>query len=388
MKILYLDCSAGISGDMMLAALIDAGCDFNMVAGELAKLGLNGYSLRVEKAMRCGIACTRFVVDVDGHQPERKFSDIAGLISGSSLSPAVKEDAAGIFTELGRAEAAVHGVDISEIHFHEIGAVDSIIDICGTAIAMNAMGFDEIYNSAVNTGSGHVKTAHGILPVPAPATAKLLEGNTVYSSGAPFELATPTGAAILRYYSRGCSAMKEMKLYATGYGAGSRELDFPNALRLFAGVASVLSGTEDVTELETNIDDMNPEFFTSLYELLQSEGALDVSVIPVFMKKNRPGHILKVLVRQGDEKRFMKLIFHETTTSGIRIKPVRRVALVRRHEDVSTGYGVVRVKVHEYEGEVTSVSPEYSDCRECALRNNVPVKLVYNAAISGYYRAF
>ena len=387
MKVLYFDCFAGASGDMILGALIDSGLELSLLERELKKLKLSGYSLSAEQVMKQGIKGTAFRVDVNAHQHARNYTDILELINSSALDAAVKENACSIFTLLGSAEAAVHGTEINAVHFHEVGAVDSIIDICGAAIAMHLSNSPAVYCSGINTGSGTVKTAHGILPVPAPATARLLEGMTAYSSGTMAELATPTGAAILKHYSKKSSSMPNMKITATGYGAGSMDLEFPNMLRVFRGEINTARGTEEqIIEIETNIDDMNPELFSHLFDSLYAKGAIDVTVIPALMKKNRPGHILKVLSAAGNRQDLMREIFRETTSSGIRFREISRVILERKIIRVDTEFGPVRVKIHEYDGETVTVSPEYEDCRRQAVEYNVAVKNVYNAAIACYRR--
>ncbi|HPS58691.1 MAG TPA: nickel pincer cofactor biosynthesis protein LarC [Spirochaetota bacterium] len=387
MKILYFDCFAGASGDMILGSLIDSGFEPALLEGELKKLGLSGYSLSAEKIIKQGISGTAFRVEVNTQQHARNYNDIITLVNSSSLDPEVRENACAIFTLLGRAEAQVHGVDIDKIHFHEIGAVDSIIDVCGAAIGMKAAGSPRAYCSGINTGSGTVKTAHGILPVPAPATALLLEGMTAYSTGTMAELATPTGAAILKHYCGRSSSMPYMDLTASGYGAGSMDFEFPNMLRVFRGEINTARGFEErIIELETNIDDMNPELFSHIFDSLYAKGAIDMTVIPALMKKNRPGHILKVLTAPENREALMSEIFRETTSSGIRYREISRVILERKNIEVDTEFGPVRVKVHEYNGETVTVSPEYEDCRRQAVEYNVAVKTVYNAAIACYRR--
>ncbi|HQO39288.1 MAG TPA: nickel pincer cofactor biosynthesis protein LarC [Spirochaetota bacterium] len=389
MNILYFDCFAGVSGDMILGALIDSGLDFDLLKNELEKLALPGYSLSAEKAVKKGITGTAFRVKVSNCGHARHYRDIITMINSSELDPEVKHNACSIFTLLGHAESRVHGTDIDSVHFHEVGAVDSIIDICGAAIGLKAAGVARVYCSAVNTGSGTVKTEHGTLPVPAPATTLLLEGMTAYSTGTMAELATPTGTAILKHYCGKSSSMPAMNINTSGYGAGSRDLEFPNMLRVFRGcINNEAAAGEQIIELETNIDDMNPEIFSRLFDSLYAIGALDVAVIPAFMKKNRPGHILKILTSGENREPLMAEIFRETTSSGIRFRQVQRVVLERNIIEVNTEFGMVRVKVHKYEGETVTVSPEYEDCLRQAVKNNVAVKTVFNAAIACSYRGF
>lgn len=389
MKRLYFDCFAGISGDMVTGSLLDAGLDFDLLLAGTGKLELSGYKITSGKTEKCGITGTSFHVDVTAPQPARNLEQITSIITSSGLDEPVKKDACGIFRLLGEAESTVHGIPVEKVHFHEIGAVDSIIDICCAAIAINSMGIEEIHCSPVNTGSGCVKAAHGVLPVPAPATARILRGMTIYSSGTPAELTTPTGAAILKYYSKECGPLESMKTLSTGYGAGSRDFDFPNMLRVFIGETSIAPAmTDEITELETSIDDMSPELFSPLFESLLQSGALDVNVIPAYMKKNRPGFILKVLVRNDDAERLAGDIFRASTTSGIRYSRVSRMVLERDVVNTETEFGTVRIKVHKYAGKVITVSPEYEDCRELALKHNVPVKTVYTAAVAASHSLF
>lgn len=389
MKALYFDCFAGVSGDMVLGSMLDSGLELGLLESELKKLELSGYSISAEKVVKHGISGTAFRVDVHAPQPPRNYNDILTMINSSALDSEARDNACAVFALIARAEAEVHGVDIDSVHFHEIGAVDSIIDICGAAIAIKEAGVQAVYCSPVNTGSGTVKTAHGILPVPAPATARILEGMTVYSSGTMAELATPTGSAILKHYCRACSSIPVMELAASGYGAGSMDLEFPNMLRIFRGeIQPSSSAGEKIIELETNIDDMNPELFSHIFESLFAKGAIDVTVIPAFMKKNRPGHILKVLASPEDLQPLVREVFRETTSSGVRFREISRFILERETVGVDTSFGTVRVKVHRYGGDTVTVSPEYEDCRRQAAEHDVAVKTVYNAAVAGFYRSF
>lgn len=378
MKNAYFDCFAGASGDMIIGAFLDSGFDFLLLERELAKLDLRGYSISSGKCMKNNISATKFNVTVTDDHQHRQLSSIVRMISQSTLHPAVKTNAIDIFNILGTAEAHVHNTDIEKIHFHEVGGVDSIIDICGAAVCFHESGISSAVSSPLNTGSGSVKTAHGILPVPAPATAEILKDIPVYSSGILSELTTPTGAAIIRHYCRGFSPLPDMKTESIGYGAGSKNLDIPNVLRLFIGSGALCSTSDDeVTEIEASIDDMNPEFYSYLFELLFAEGALDVSVIPAVMKKNRPGNILKILAAKEKSDKIAEIVFRETTTSGLRINTVRRKILERKSAEVETQFGVVRVKIHRMNGAAVTVSPEYEDCKKAAAEYKVPLKSVY-----------
>lgn len=383
MKTFYFDCFAGISGDMIIGSLIDAGLDFLFIEETAAKLGISGYELTAGKVLKNGISGTSFKVHVKTDQPHRKLSDITDIIMRSGLPEPVKNNSISIFSGIAKAEAHIHIKSIEEIHFHEIGAVDSIIDICCTAAAIHEMKIQRIKSSPLNTGKGFVKTAHGQLPVPAPATAEILKGIPVYSTDTAAELTTPTGAAIIRHYASSYAAMPEMKISSLGYGAGSRDLEIPNLLRLYIGESDGLEGTlsDEVIEIETSIDDMNPEFYSYLLNVLLDDGAFDVALIPVFMKKNRPGHILKVISPPEKSESVISRIFTETSTSGVRVTGTSRRILARRIVAVETPYGMVNVKVHEMNGKVVTVSPEYEECRLIAIENDIPLKNVYNSAM-------
>ena len=380
MKIAYFDCFSGVSGDMILGALIDAGLDPDALRQALAGISLSGYEISVEKVAKNGIAATRFNVIVSGHQHGRHLSDILDIINASPLNDRVKQSAGDIFRNIGRVEAEIHHVDIEEIHFHEVGAVDSIIDVTGACLAFDLMCIEDVYCSRINVGEGFVNTAHGVLPVPAPATASLLRGVPVYSSGIRTELATPTGAAIMAHFSRSFGPLPEMKIRSVGYGAGMKDLSQPNLLRVFIGEDEKKSGRETILSLETNIDDMNPEFYGYVIERLLEAGALDAYATPVVMKKTRPGILLTVLAREDAADRMMKLIFEETTTAGIRYQKLTRLILNRETKRVSTRYGDIAVKILSDGDRVLTISPEYEDCRRAAKEAGVPLKLVYEEA--------
>ncbi len=383
MKKAYFDCFAGVSGDMIVGAFLDAGADFSHLETELAKLDIQGYKITCEKCIKKNISASKFNVKVISDQPHRSLSSIIKIIENSTLHPAVKYNAISIFKIIGKAEALVHNADIETIHFHEIGGVDSIIDICGAAICFHEAGIESAVSSPINTGSGSVVTAHGTLPVPAPATAEILKNIPVYSTGIMSELTTPTGAAILKHYCQEFSPLPEMKITSAGYGAGTKNFDIPNVLRLFIGDDKKSYAADDeVAEIEASIDNMNPEFYSYLFELLLSEGALDVSVISAVMKKNRPGHILKILAAKENSDKIAEIVFRETTTSGLRINIVRRKILERSFKIIETKYGEILVKIHTMNGVPVTISPEYEDCKKAAADNKVPLKYVYNEAVS------
>ncbi len=383
MKTAYFDCFSGISGDMTVGALIDAGINFDDFKNMLNTLNITGFEVSAEKTVKNGISGTSFKVRTSEQKSHRNLNDITSIIEGSGLNSRIKNDSLAIFRILAEAEAAVHGTDMEKIHFHEVGAIDSIIDICGAAICMWMLGIERVINSPVNTGKGFVKTAHGILPVPAPATAELLKGTPLYSDDIDAELATPTGAAILKYYSSGTSPLPGLNVTSIGYGAGSKDLPVPNLLRVFIGAAEMDHITEDiVSEIETSIDDMNPEFYSHIFDMLFKSGALDAAIIPSFSKKNRPASILKILCPIDRADAVSDIIFRETTTSGLRIQNVRRKILKRQIRATSTPYGIINVKIHEHKGEVITAAPEYEECRKAAVEKGVPVKTVYQAALT------
>ena len=383
MKTAYFDCFAGISGDMIAGAFIDAGLDFNFLEKTLAGLELTGYELSYEKKLKNGISGTSFIVNVKKDQPHRRLRDITELIMSSSLNEKVKNDAISIFSILGKAEAHIHVKSIEEIHFHEVGAVDSIIDICSAALAFHSLEIENVISSPVNTGKGYVKCAHGMLPVPAPATAEILKGIPVFATDTAAELTTPTGAAIISHFAGSFAPLPEIKIEKIGYGAGSRDLDIPNLLRIYVGETSAKQGilSDEVIEIETSIDDMNPEFYSYLFNVLLDAGALDVALIPVFMKKNRPGHILKVITPPAESDSIISRIFTETSTSGVRVTRTSRKILTRKTLPVETPYGVINVKVHVMNGKAVTISPEYEECRIIAMENDIPLKNVYNSAL-------
>lgn len=387
MKMAYLDCFAGASGDMITGSFLDAGFNFTLLENELAKLDLSGYSISCEKCLKKGIAATKFNVAVSAIQPVRSMKEIVNLIMKSSLDPSIKANTIEIFGIIARAESKIHNEEIDNIHFHEIGAVDSIIDICSAAICFHYSGIGNVASSPLNTGSGLVKTEHGPFPVPAPATAEILKNIPVFSSGIQAELTTPTGAAIIKHFCESYSPLPDLKADSIGYGAGTKDLEIPNVMRIYIGEdVSRTSFNDEVTGIEANIDDMNPEIYSYLFEVLIQQGALDVSVIPATMKKNRPGQILMVLAPKALSEKITETIFRETTTSGVRISCVRRKVMEKISVNTCTRFGDIRIKVHKLDGRILTASPEYEDCRLAALKHDVPLKNVYREALQEYYR--
>jgi len=384
MKKIYFDCFAGISGDMIIGAFLDAGISFSLLEKELAKLNLMGYYLSCEKCTKNNISATKFSVNVTNDQHHRALTEIIEIINKSSLNDKIKDDATSIFKIIGNVEASIHNTDIESVHFHEIGAIDSIIDICGAAICFHELGISQIISSPINTGKGTINTAHGVLPVPAPATAELLKGIPIYSGNISAELTTPTGAAIIKHYCQNFSNLPDLKISSIGYGAGTKDLPIPNVLRIFIGDPAdfdIVDADDEVIEVETSVDDMNPEYFSYLFDLLTAEGALDISVIPAMMKKNRPGHIIKIVAHKEKSNKIAEILFRETTTSGFRIRSVKRKTLERFFITVKTKFGEIRVKIHKMDKMPTTISPEYEDCKRAAQEHKVPLKNVYNEAL-------
>ena len=381
MKIAYFDAFAGISGDMTVGALLHLGVSLEAVRQELESLDLRGYRLRQTVRQLSGIQATKFAVEVQQPQGERSFRALADMLQASALRPQVKETALRIFTLLAQAEGRIHGVPPEEVHFHEVGAVDSIVDIVGAAFGLHALGVEQVYVSPLPLGSGLVASRHGILPVPGPATLELLKGFPVGLADGQSELVTPTGAAILSAVAQP-GTIPAVQIEAVGYGAGERTLDDrPNVLRVVLGHSHQPPRTDHLLVLETNIDDLNPEFYEHIMERALAAGARDVFLCPIHMKKNRPGILLWVLCEVADRERLSGLLFAETSTLGIRVYPVERLALRREHRDLETPYGRVGLKLaHRPDGRI-HIAPEYEDCKRCAREHDVPLSMVYEAAL-------
>ncbi len=375
----YFDCSAGISGDMIIGAMLNAGLDFEKFKNELKKLPLSGYRLESESVLRRHISGTRFSVIVEDKQPPRGLKEIEDIIQSSDLKPPIKAMSLGVFRRLAEVEAAIHGTSPEKIHFHEIGAVDSIIDIVGAFIGFKMLDIKTIYSSKIHLGSGRIDTSHGSLPLPAPATIKLLDGVPVYSTGVEAELTTPTGAALISSLAEEFGPLPEMTLASVGYGAGQRELAIPNVLRLILGSRTQPSQKDEVQMIETNIDDMNPQFYEHIMDTLFKAGALDVFLTPIIMKKNRPGVILSVLAHPRLVADVSRIIFSETTTLGLRISEIKKRSLLTRSIlKVPSEWGEVRVKVRVMPDGSESFSPEYDDCKKLAEKHGVPIGSVYD----------
>jgi uncharacterized protein (TIGR00299 family) protein len=383
--IAYFDCFSGISGDMVLGALVDAGADLRVIEAELRKLGLEGWSISAEKVKRGAISATHVKVETSESHHHRGLSIILGRIDKANLAPRAAERARKIFTRLAEAEAKVHEMPVEQVHFHEVGAVDSIVDIVGAAIGFELLGIDEFACSSFDVGAGQVKTAHGLLPVPAPATAELLCGAPTYSSGVQCELVTPTGAAIATTLATRYAEIPKMTLRAIGYGAGSADLkEKANVMRLLIGESEISEPGEHwdapISVIETNLDDMSPQIYGYFVDRALAAGALDVFSTSVLMKKNRPGQLVTLLCEHANLSRLMDLIFRETTTIGLRTYEVRRKTLDRELIPIATSFGEVRVKVSRMNGSVLNATPEYEDCQRIAAARGIPLKEVIATA--------
>ena len=427
MKTLYLDCFSGAAGDMLLGALIDAGVRFDDVRRALGSLAISPDVVWTERVTRAGITATKFCVrgeiaprehvhahahaHAEGHghghshphedgashdhhhqdththvDRHRTLAEISQLIDGSALSSTGKARAKQLFTTLGEAEAAVHGISLDRVHLHEVGALDSIIDIVGSVFALEQLDVTRIVASPLNVGSGSIRSAHGLYPVPAPATARLLTGVPVYSGPQAAEMVTPTGALLVTAYAQEYGTLPSMRIQQIGYGAGSRDFaDTPNVLRVLIGESESTAAHQQVVVLEAEIDDMNPQIFGVLMDRLLAQGALDVFYTPIQMKKGRPGTLLSVIAAPSLREALTSTIFRETTTIGVRYREMLRECLDREVVTVQTAFGPVRVKIARRADAVINVSPEFEDCLRLATEHGRPVKEIQAIAFSAYY---
>ena len=385
-RVIYFDCFSGISGDMILGAFVNLGVDIKEIQSWLKSLNLKDYKLNSREVKRNGFVGTKVNVVLNKTSQKshcaRSFNDIKRLIEKSDLPQIVKFNSIEIFQRIGKVEAKVHGTTINKIHFHEVGAIDSIIDIVGGSLAVNLLDPDLIISSPINTGEGVVKCGHGILPVPAPATLELLKGIPCYSSGVEKELTTPTGAAFIGHFAGEFGSLPNMDVLSTGYGAGTHDIkNIPNLLRVVLGKSEELYHHRSMKVIETNIDDMNPEFYDYVIDQLFKVGAVDVFFAPINMKKNRPGILLSVITSTEYFDSVVRVILEETSTLGVRHYDVGRVALPRKQKIIMTPFGKVRVKIGGLNESTRNISPEYEDCRKIALKKEIPVKRVYDEAL-------
>jgi hypothetical protein len=381
MNIAYFDCFSGVSGDMALGALMDLGVPVETLISGMKQLPLENWSIETRRERRGAIEGTRVVITA-GEQPHRHFSDIEAIFNRSGLSPGVREISLAIFQRLADAEGRVHGVPSANVHFHEVGAVDSILDIAGVAFCLEYLKIEKIFASPVPLGRGFVRTQHGTIPLPAPAASILLSGVPVYGTAVERELVTPTGAAILATMVRSYGPIPPMTLISTGYGAGSDpEREPPNLLRVWLGQEKPALSARDLLVIETNIDDMNPELYNYVCEKLFALGALDVSLVPIQMKKNRPGVLLRVLVEPAMEKAAADMILCETKTLGIRVQEVRRIELPREQKTVSTVFGPCKIKCVVLPNGSSRLIPEYEECRRIAEETGTPLPDIYDMIV-------
>ncbi|GIW41710.1 MAG: UPF0272 protein [Candidatus Binatia bacterium] len=389
MRVLYWDAFSGIAGDMALGSLLSLGVPLGEVEAILGALPVGGFRLRAFPKRVGAVRATKFDVEVEhgrehGH---RKFREIRRWIEESELAPAVKEKSLAVFARLAEAEGKIHGVPPEDVTFHEVGAVDAVVDVVGTVGALEFLGVRRIFVSELPGGSGTVDSAHGPIPVPAPATVELLRGFRLRAGDGSGELVTPTGAALLAGLAETDSEPPPFRVESVGYGAGSRTLrDRPNVLRAVLGEVDDAWEQDEVVVLETNVDDMSPEFYDYVLEKLFEQGALDVFLVPAQMKKNRPGVLLRVLGRPEDRSRLARVLLLETSTLGVRVSRARRWKLPRRTEEVECPYGRVRVKVAEGGEGPPTVAPEYEDCKALARSSGVPLREVYRSALLAYFR--
>ncbi|HPG69672.1 MAG TPA: nickel pincer cofactor biosynthesis protein LarC [Candidatus Hydrogenedentes bacterium] len=386
MPSLFMDCFSGASGDMIVGALIDAGADFDAVRAGLLSLGVSGFDVSADKVDKHGIRATQFRVleEEHHHHPHRHLRHVLEIIDKGDLPDTVKADSGAVFTRIAECEAAVHGTTPEKVHFHEVGAVDSIVDIVGAHLARHLLGVDDVVSSPLAVGSGTVKCAHGVMPVPAPATALLLEGIPSYAGEADGELTTPTGAALVSHWAREYGVMPMMKVAAVGYGSGTRDLpDRANVLRVFLGeFVEALAATEPIVVVECNVDDMTPELLAPLLGDFLGAGARDVFLTPILGKKGRPAYLITVLCDEEKLSDIAAVFFRSSTTLGVRIRHERRICLERTWEDVETAWGPVRVKAGRFGDETCRYAPEFDDCQAVAARASVSVLRVYQEALA------
>jgi pyridinium-3,5-bisthiocarboxylic acid mononucleotide nickel chelatase len=404
-KVLYVDCFSGVAGDMLLGALIDAGVPLDGVRGALGSLAIDHDTVWTERVTRAGVAATKFCVrgedahdhprDHDhshdhGHAHDhRTLPEIAQLIEGSALSRAGKDRAVGLFQRLGQAEADVHGTSLDQVHLHEVGALDSIIDIVGTVYALEQVGAEQVIASALNVGSGTIQSAHGRYPVPAPATLRLLRDAPVFAGEERTELVTPTGALLVTAYASAFGPMPTMRVDRVGYGAGARDFArTPNVTRVVIGEAESARRGDRVLVIEAEIDDMNPQLFGGLLEGLLAQGALDAFYTPIYMKKGRPGTLVTVIAPPAAREAVSAALFRETTTIGVRYGEAARECLSRETVVVPTAAGEIRVKVARRDGFVMNAAPEFDDCARAAAASGRPAKEIHALAVTAFYDRF
>ena len=391
MRVAYFDCPSGASGDMILGALVDAGVEVAALRAELEKLRVGGWTLAARPVRRGAFRATKVDVEVDRgvDHPHRRLRDITDILQASRLAPTIVTTATRVFTRLAEAEARVHGGEVDEVHFHEVGAVDAIVDVTGAAIGLHLLGAGAVHVSALPIGGGFVEGAHGRIPIPGPGTAELLRGFPVVDTGVRAELVTPTGAAILTTLASGAGRMPAMTVERVGYGAGGRELtETPNVLRCFVGETTETHGDETVAQVETTIDDMSPQLYEPLVDRLFAAGALDVFLTPVIMKRSRPGTVLTALCPPERVGGLSRVLFEESPTIGVRWSEVRRTRLAREIVTLPTAYGALAFKVSRLADRVVTVTPEFAEVARIAREKSLPVREVLDQARADGRRAF
>jgi uncharacterized protein (TIGR00299 family) protein len=381
MRIAYFDCFSGASGDMILGSLIDAGLNPHQLREELKKLRIPTVSLKIKKVLKGGLSATRVIVEgKKERRSHRHLEEMLRIIDRSRLGAEIKEKSKEVLKRIASVEAKIHRKPVKEVHFHDIGGLDTIVDIVGSIWGLHQMEIDEIHVSRVNVGTGFVKCEHGILPVPAPATLSLMKGKPIYSTGVEAELLTPTGAAILTSLASKFGPMPSMRVEKIGYGAGRDDLPHPNLLRLMIGASAATSRNERVTVIETNIDDMNPQFYDYVMEKLLAMEVQEVFLTPIMMKKNRPATLLTVICPSEKLPAVTEFFLRETTTLGLRWHEEERARANREILTLLTIYGKIRFKLARWEGRIVNLSPEYEDCKRLALKKGIPLKEVFEEA--------
>ncbi|MBI1735991.1 MAG: nickel pincer cofactor biosynthesis protein LarC [Candidatus Rokubacteria bacterium] len=383
MRVAYFDCPSGAAGDMIMGALVDAGAPFDALRAALRALPLAGWDLTRRDVMKGAFRATKVEVEIDARadHPHRSLADIKGILAAAALDPAVRARAERIFERLADAEARVHGTTSDRVHFHDVGAVDAIVDVTGAAVALSLLGIDAVHVSALPIGGGFVEGAHGRIPIPGPGTAELLRGFPVVDTGVRAELVTPTGAAILTTVAAGAGRMPPMVVSAVGYGAGTMDLPgTPNVLRCFVGETAPAAAVETIAQVETSIDDMSPQLYEPLMDRLFDAGALDVFLTPVVMKRSRPGVVLTALCAPERVDALARVLFEESTTIGVRWSEWRRAPLAREVVTCATAYGPIPVKVSRLDGRIVTVTPEFADVARIAREKALPVREVLEQA--------
>ncbi len=384
---IYLDCHAGIAGDMLLSALVDLGADPHVIESELKTLPLDHFELHFQKKMKQGIHAMTLNIDFDEPHHHRHASDILKMIDDSTLSPRVKTRSKRIFEAIGHAEAKIHGMSFEDVHFHEVGAMDSIIDIIGGCIALELLDVDELYCSPIPTGNGKINIAHGVYPVPAPATAEILKGIPLAAFDVQSELTTPTGAAFVKSLVSSFGAFPSATMKEIGYGAGSKDFDFPNVLRVIQ-FETQSKKQDEVQVIECQIDDMTPESLGHFMNMALERGALDTYYTPIFMKKGRPSTHLTVICKPDTAFEFETLVLQETSSLGVRSYAVRRNILDRTFRDIDTGYGKISVKFALREGKILKMKPEYEDVKQVAERFERPFHMIHNEIVKTLFEKY